>query len=82
MSDSTPAPRGHGSEHHAHVVVVHHPVDATPPFRRVDILGTEVGKAHSFRDVVEFCRRAGLDESDLESQDLIEWIGGGPDIWE
>ncbi|WP_243639536.1 hypothetical protein [Streptacidiphilus pinicola] len=77
MTDPAPA-SGH---HHAHVVV-HHVVDANPPYRRVDILGETVGKAHSLRDVAEFCRRAGLDELDLDSQDMVEWIGGGSDVWE
>jgi hypothetical protein len=75
MNDSpTPDAPDH---HHAHVVV-----DATPPFRRVDILGTQVGKAHSLRDVAEFCRRAGLDDLDLESDYNVQWIGGGPHQWE
>ncbi|RAG87226.1 hypothetical protein DN069_02575 [Streptacidiphilus pinicola] len=75
-----PSPSG-APHHHAHVVV-HHVVDANPPFRRVDILGTEVGRAHSLRDVAEFCRRAGLDELDLEADDMVQWIGGGSDVWE
>lgn len=75
-----PSPSG-APRHHAHVVV-HHVVDANPPFRRVDILGIEAGKAHSLRDVAEFCRRAGLDELDLEADAMVQWIGGGPDVWE
>ncbi|MEY9877129.1 hypothetical protein ABH931_006652 [Streptacidiphilus sp. MAP12-33] len=52
--------------------------------RRVDILGTQVGRAYSLADVAEFCRRAGLDELDLDldSDDMVEWIGGGLDVWE
>lgn len=68
--------------HHAHVVV--HPVqpDAmTGPYRRVAILGEYVGRAFELADVAEFCRRAGLDELDLES-DMVEWMDGGPDVWE
>lgn len=74
-----PAPAEH---HHAHVVV--HPVqlDATPPYRRVDILGEYVGKAYRLEDVAEFCRRAGLDELDLDAEDTVEWIGDGSDVWE
>ncbi|WP_042389713.1 hypothetical protein [Streptacidiphilus melanogenes] len=75
-----PAPTEH---HHAHVVV--HPVvseGVTRPFRRVDILGTQVGKAYGIGDVSEFCRRAGLDELDLNSERMVEWIGGGSDTWE
>ena len=67
--------------HHAHVVV-HQVVDANPPYRRVDILGETVGKAHSFRDVAEFCSRAGLDELDLHSDGMVEWQGGGSNVWE
>jgi hypothetical protein len=75
MSD-TPA-----TQHRAHVVV--HPVaDVTPPFRRVDVLGTQVGKAYCLEDVVEFMRRAGLDEADHLDSLFVEWQGGGPDVWE
>lgn len=77
MSDQPP------EHHHAHVVV--HPVQAdamTGPFRRVDILGEQVGKAYELADVAEFCRRAGLEELDLEADDMVEWLGGGSDVWE
>ena len=69
--------------HHAHVVV--HPVEAdamTDPYRRVDILGEQVGKAYELADVAEFCRRAGLEELDLEAADMVEWVGGDSDVWE
>ncbi|SEK45581.1 hypothetical protein [Streptacidiphilus jiangxiensis] len=69
--------------HHAHVVV--HPVvseGVARPFRRVDILGTQVGKAYGLDDVTEFCRRAGMDEFDLDAERMVEWQGGGPDVWE
>jgi len=79
MNDS---PKPDAPDHHHAHVVVHPVVDATPPFRRVDILGTQVGKAHSLRDVAEFCRRAGLDDLDLESDYNVQWIGGGPHQWE
>ncbi|MEY9873103.1 hypothetical protein ABH931_002584 [Streptacidiphilus sp. MAP12-33] len=75
-----PSPTEH---HHAHVVV--HPVTSDGvgrQFRRVDILGTQVGKAYTLQDVTEFCRRAGLDTLDFEAYDLVQWIGGGPDVWE
>ncbi|MEY9877591.1 hypothetical protein ABH931_007115 [Streptacidiphilus sp. MAP12-33] len=71
------------AEHHAHVVV--HPVqaDATAgPYRRVDILGEHVGKAYELADVAEFCRRAGLDELDLDAEHMVQWIGGSSDVWE
>ncbi|MEY9969132.1 hypothetical protein ABIA33_007219 [Streptacidiphilus sp. MAP12-16] len=78
MSDSSTHP--HDDSHHAHVVV-HPVVDATPPFRRVDILGVQVGKAHSLRDVAEFCRRAGLADLDLEAPGNVLWIGGDAHTW-
>lgn len=79
MTESSPF----DAHHHAHVVV--HPVqpDAmTGPYRRVDILGETVGKAFDLADVAELCRRAGLDELDLEADSMVEWQGGGPDVWE
>ncbi|RAG81301.1 hypothetical protein DN069_33445 [Streptacidiphilus pinicola] len=71
------------AHHHAHVVV--HPVQDDPmtgPYRRVDILGEHVGKAYDLGDVAEFCRRAGLDELDLQSDSMVDWQGGGPEVWE
>ncbi|MFG3276209.1 hypothetical protein [Streptomyces luteogriseus] len=48
--------------------------------------GSEIlGLATSLADVVEFLRRAGLDEVDeayVRRAQLIEWRGGGPDVWE
>ncbi|MEY9847870.1 hypothetical protein [Streptacidiphilus sp. MAP5-3] len=78
MSEASPE----GAGHHAHVVV--HPVHTEPmagPYRPVTILGRHVGKAHVLADVAEFCRLAGLEELDLESEDMVEWQGGGPDVW-
>lgn len=42
-----------------------------------------LGLAHHQRDVAEFLRRAGLtpDEIDLHDPNLVEWRGGGPDVW-
>ena len=71
------------AHHHAHVVV--HPVKAdemTGPFRRVDILGEYAGNAYELADVAEFCRRAGLEELDLDADTMVEWQGGGCDTWE
>ena len=65
--------------HHAHVVV-HPVVDAVRPFRRVEILGTQVGKAYSLVDVAEFCRRAGLEGVAVEVDGSVQWIGG-PHEW-
>ncbi|MFF9559775.1 hypothetical protein ACF1DY_28670 [Streptomyces albus] len=41
------------------------------------------GRAYSLDDVREFLRRVRLDpdEADLHEQKLIEWRGGGPDVW-
>jgi hypothetical protein len=78
MSDSS---TDHDRGYHAYVVV-HPVVDADPPFRRVDILGTRVGKAYSLNDVAEFCRRAGREDLDLELEGSVQWIGGGPHEWE
>ena len=80
MSEPLPVEHTH---HLAHVVV--HPVvsdGVNSPFRRVDILGTQVGKAYKLADVVEFMRRAGLVEADVEDPDLVDWQEGGPGAWE
>ncbi|MEY9963371.1 hypothetical protein ABIA33_001404 [Streptacidiphilus sp. MAP12-16] len=73
MSESTP-----DAAHQHHALVVAHPVvDAIPPFRRVEILGVQVGKAYRLADVAEFCRQAGLEDLDLEAPGRVHWIGGG-----
>ncbi|WP_405674847.1 hypothetical protein OG292_03120 [Streptomyces sp. NBC_01511] len=66
----------------------HPPVVVYPPSptggRRVRARGEILGLAHGVADVVEFLRRAGLDEVDeltVETTGLIEWRGGGPDVW-
>jgi hypothetical protein len=69
--------------HQAHVVV--HSVDLEPtgkPFRRVDILGQTVGHAYKPGDVAEFMRRAGLDTALYTDPGIVEWRGGGSDVWE
>lgn len=71
------------SIHSAHVVV--HPVvseNVERPFRRVDMLGTQVGKAFTAADVVEFMRRAGLENVDVDDPEIVRWEGGGSDVWE
>jgi hypothetical protein len=53
--------------------------------RRVRADGEILGRATSLADIVEFLRRAGLDDvtdTDVTSADWIEWRGGGPDVWE
>ncbi|MYT57695.1 hypothetical protein GTW29_13390 [Streptomyces sp. SID7834] len=64
------------------------PVIVYPPSptggRRVRVDGEILGLAHGLRDVAEFLRRAGLDdvdETDVEASALIEWRGGGPEVW-
>ncbi|MGW1888615.1 hypothetical protein [Streptomyces sp. NPDC001970] len=40
--------------------------------------------AYSVRDVAALLQTAGLqdfDEMDVVRSDLIEWRGGGPDVW-
>lgn len=51
--------------------------------RRVRADGEILGIAHSAVDLREFLRRAGLDPEDarLDDPDLVEWRGGGPDVW-
>jgi hypothetical protein len=44
--------------------------------------GEVLGLAYGLRDVEEFLRRAGLEDVDVESSPLIEWRGGGPEVWE
>ncbi|WP_256339738.1 MULTISPECIES: hypothetical protein [unclassified Streptomyces] len=51
--------------------------------RRV-CLGDEVlGTAHSLHELTLLLRQAGLggDEVDVAESDLIEWHGGGPEVW-
>lgn len=46
--------------------------------------GEILGMAHSLRDVTEFLRRAGMDDledSDVAVSGMIDWRGGGPDLW-
>ncbi|MFF4825174.1 hypothetical protein ACFY20_19470 [Streptomyces sp. NPDC001312] len=49
--------------------------------RRVRAAGEILGLAFGARDVEEFLRRAGLEDVDIETSELIEWQGGGPDVW-
>lgn len=64
------------------------PVIVYPPDeqggRRVRVDGAILGLAYSVEDVARFMQEAGLqefDEMDVVRSDLIEWRGGGPDIW-
>lgn len=64
------------------------PVIVYPPDeqggRRVRVDGTILGLAYSVGDVAAFMQEAGLqefDEMDVVRTGLIEWRGGGPDVW-
>ncbi|MFJ5820091.1 hypothetical protein ACIQGT_40330 [Streptomyces sp. NPDC093108] len=64
------------------------PVIVYPPSptggRRVRVDGEILGLAYDLRDVAEFLRRAGLDDVDetaVKTSALIDWRGGGPDVW-
>lgn len=52
--------------------------------RRVRAGARFLGMAYGLLDVVEFLRLAGLDEVDddwMRRSTLVEWRGGGPDVW-
>lgn len=52
--------------------------------RRVRVGGEILGLARSLRDLAEFLRRAGLEDSDeaqLVTSPLIDWRGAGPEDW-
>lgn len=58
-------------------IVVHPPSPSGG--RRVTARGQILGLAHSDRDLVEFLRRAGLDDAEAlvdSDPQLIEWRGG------
>ncbi|MET7983030.1 hypothetical protein [Streptomyces sp. NPDC005281] len=53
--------------------------------RRVRVDGVILGRAFSVQDVAAFMQTAGLqdwNEMDVVRSELIEWRGGGPDVWE
>lgn len=52
--------------------------------RQVDVDGEILGTAYSLHDLTVFLRNAGLpnwDEVDVAESGLIEWHGGGPEVW-
>ncbi|GAB2825878.1 hypothetical protein ACWGJ2_30610 [Streptomyces sp. NPDC054796] len=65
------------------VPIVVHPA---PPDggRRVTAHGRSLGVAYGMVDLIEFLRQTGLDIAtiDLHDDELIEWRGGGPEVWE
>ncbi|WP_262702014.1 MULTISPECIES: hypothetical protein [Streptomyces] len=67
-------------------MAVRPPIIVHPPSlsggRRVTIRGEIVGLARDERDLREFLRRAGVpDDVRLDDPELIEWRGGGPEVW-
>ena len=74
---------------HADRMATDRPVIVHPPGesggRRVRVDGTILGLAYSPRDIAAFMQEAGLagfDEMDVVRSGLIEWRGGGPNVWE
>lgn len=52
--------------------------------RRVCVDDQFLGTAYSLHELTLFLRHAGLvrgDELDVAESDLIEWHGGGPEVW-
>lgn len=65
------------------------PIVVYPPTedggRRVRVDDQFLGMAYGLLDVAEFLRRAGIEDADetyVEASGLIEWRGGGPQVWE
>ncbi|KFG77327.1 hypothetical protein [Streptomyces mutabilis] len=53
--------------------------------RRVRVDGEVLGRAYGVQDVARFLQEAGLqdwDEMDVVRSALVEWRGGGPDVWD
>lgn len=62
-------------------IVVHKPSPSGG--RRITAEGQILGIAYGTVDLLEFLRRLGLDVSSvrLDDEELIEWRGGGPEVW-
>ncbi|MFE5190059.1 hypothetical protein [Streptomyces sp. NPDC056628] len=63
-------------------VIVYPPADEGG--RRVQVGGKILGRAFRVRDIAAFLQKSGLqdfDEMDVVRSDLIDWRGGGPEIW-
>jgi hypothetical protein len=71
---------GHGGAR----VIVHRAVSdgAGRPYRRVDIIDLEVGRAYSPDDVKTIMAQCGMDPEDFYKPGVVEWRGDGPDVWE
>lgn len=78
MAESNDSP---GEDIFVPPVVVRAPTRGAKPYRRVEIYGRLVGKAYGPEDVVEFIRRAGVEEPDLDDPDLVGWRGGDRTVW-
>ncbi|MEU6259664.1 hypothetical protein [Streptomyces sp. NPDC047043] len=53
--------------------------------RRVRAADHFLGMAYGLLDIVEFLRLAGLEDVDedwVRQSPLIEWRGGGPEVWQ
>jgi hypothetical protein len=64
--------------------VIVYPPSPTGGGRRVRVDAEILGTAYSLHDLTVFLERAGLegwDEVDVANSDLIEWHGGGPEVW-
>ncbi|MGC9539649.1 hypothetical protein [Streptomyces sp. UG1] len=64
------------------------PVIVYPPAedggRRVRADDHFLGMAYGLLDIAEFLRQAGIEDADpayVRQSALIEWRGGGPDVW-
>lgn len=78
-----PAPHTLGGMAPPQPVIVYPPADDGG--RRVRVGEHFLGMAYGLLDVADFLRRAGLEEADRQqvaTSGLIEWRGGGPDVWE
>ncbi|MGW3498663.1 hypothetical protein [Streptomyces sp. NPDC001020] len=63
-------------------VIVDHPDEGGGRPVRID--GDALGTAFSLHDLSVFLQRAGLeglDELDVAMSPMIEWHGGGPEVW-
>ncbi|MFA7765376.1 hypothetical protein [Streptomyces sp. NRRL S-448] len=64
--------------------IVIHPVSPMGG-RKVSVhalgVDADLGRAFTPADVSEFLRRAGLEDVDLSEDGLIQWEGGGPEVW-
>jgi hypothetical protein len=65
-------------------VTVHRAVPdaAGRPYRRVDILDLEVGRAYSSDDVKTIMVQCGMNPDEFDRPGVVDWRGDGPGIWE